>query len=312
MEDQCEKKIIINKEVNRCTNNKTVCQSCDTGDSTYCIDHSLFMKKINDMTFCDKCITQHIPDELEEINLINFHKFGKNKRYVKEKRIFIAGQGLVDSWKVDLRFILSCKLVISVLLNDKKYLVTIKSRDVNEWIIKTKYDDEKIYSTNIKIDALGNFNKKGYFKVRSGGDGDDVNHLYINDVMVLVTNIDIKLCKCDEATNVSEFNNIKQFVDVWDKLDDVNLNELKSYHTSTEYYIVTPKYFIPFSIFDVKFNDESCEYLAFVKIYIDGCYHKTHMKITDEKICKSIEFTISIDELNYKKEYVIAEYVLKQ
>lgn len=182
------------------------------------------------------------------MNLINFHKYPKNEKYIKEVSIDYCGQGLYYSYWVMLFGNGHNKYIFIVEINFKQYKIIIKEEHIIKWCIKLQtcecQDCEP--TDDLNFDALGQIEGTGqYIKLENNG---PENFNYLNktfkiiDITIennypeieIVTNItnDYRYCDLLEIRqqniqnilgNMDFFN--KKTINYYDLLDKNNWNK---------------------------------------------------------------------------------------
>ena len=153
------------------------------------------------------------------INLINFHTFKKNKKYVIESECSISGQGLDNCYMVILsgngynKYLINLESVepiadqfgeeeISDCENNKSVkiinkILILDERFLTKWQIRFKPEEDERFSDDdvfehdsLSLRGYGTFNEKNYFRVDSG-DWDDFDHLEIKGIKYQVTDVNV-------------------------------------------------------------------------------------------------------------------------
>ncbi|AYV76969.1 MAG: hypothetical protein Barrevirus6_7 [Barrevirus sp.] len=114
------------------------------------------------------------------MNLINFHTFEKNKKYIQENKCMTIGQGLSHSWSIMLYGNGYNKYFITVSYLDKEYTIVIEEKHICEWSIRSKYEEGDEEYENIKFDAFGKLDDY-YYRFSNCDNDDDFNHLSNNN-----------------------------------------------------------------------------------------------------------------------------------
>lgn len=232
------------------------------------------------------------------MNLINFHTFEKNKKYIHENKCMTEGQGLYRSWTIKLFGNGYNEYIFTVEYNSQEYKLYITENQLYEWSIRSKYNecDEEIDS--IKFYAYGRINNYNY--IVSNGGCDDFDHLFIINYKLKVIDITIKNNRLDVPliTNITssrkfcnnldekykEIDDIKNY-DI-EKMITINLhNIVKNYNKNNKYYIVeqytTNPTIIPFKINNIKEGNNESQYIFESVISYEGLYYETDIIMND-------------------------------
>lgn len=105
------------------------------------------------------------------MNLVNFHKHPKNKKYVQENMISFCGQGLVNSYWIMPIGNGYNKYFFQIEYQNKISTILVEERHVLEWQIGVQYDEEHADTeprSSVSFSALGEMMETGqYFHLRS-------------------------------------------------------------------------------------------------------------------------------------------------
>jgi hypothetical protein len=120
------------------------------------------------------------------MNLINFHKYPKNKKFVQENIINYSGQGLCNSYWVMLMGNGYNKYILTAEINQTNHRIIVYEQYVVEWKIKANSEDNEEYDC-FSFRGLGIIeNTDMYIYLHSDGcdDYEHLNGLKIIDVTV--------------------------------------------------------------------------------------------------------------------------------
>lgn len=123
------------------------------------------------------------------INLINFHTFDKNKKYIAENTCATIGQGLYNSYSVILYGNGHNIYVFDLELNGKQFKLEILECHLTDWIIRAKYEEIDHEVETLKFSAYGKVNSK-YYVVSNNG-CDDYEHLNVNCIKCKILDINV-------------------------------------------------------------------------------------------------------------------------
>lgn len=316
MENHCEKKTrnatyAQDGSITKCLKPKINCSGCKTGDSTYCLEHSDFIKEVNGMPYCEECIKRGVPTELGTMTLINFHKFSKNRMFVRE-----VIECVDDIKQIYIECKRPCKFIITVLSeSNTEHKLYVKKSMIEQLKIKSKSEADEDFIIDVGIKGICNFDKKGYFPM-SACNYDDATHLYVSGVKFTVTDITCKWCKNPDFVDPKEFNDVEQYAELLEELETVPFKYfVKHFSPDNDYYIVTEKAFIPFHVSKIDYNGETHEYITTANVCIGGNNIDVEMTIfwavnaIDERY---IEFTVKIEELNYGEQHLYKQFIIKE
>lgn len=247
------------------------------------------------------------------MNLINFHTYEKNKKYIYENKCQIIGQGLIASWDILVVGNGFNKYIFKIMYNGKEYNVYIDENHIREWRIRTKFEEEKDEIDSVEFSAYCNFNNMGYYEVESW-DHDDFDHIYINGEnrhKLKIIDITITNEKFDAPLICDIYHDYKRIDHYKDRISDIsnykctedNLEnlEIMEYKSFVRDYISGQKYYlysdhgdiVPFDVIQLEeVDEEECHFLA--NIYEKECSFKTIIKMR-AYICVEDGFPLSIE-----------------
>lgn len=204
-------------EMKGCENPLIACSTCGTGDSIRCAEHTEFaVHKINNGYMCRKC-KMNVRHDVMQINLLNCACFSKNKDFIKEKKDKIIG-------KENTKYILTV-----VDLNGKKHEMKIKQSNIKTWSINGE---------SVSFYAVGKFDKCGVFEVMNY----NLTQLRIHESYFIIDDITCKKTNNQSVYDIKGVNNVDEYKEEIAEMETIDINDIKK---DTEYYVVTPRFFIP-------------------------------------------------------------------
>ena len=269
------------------------------------------------------------------MNLINFHKFPKNEKFINEAKIQVVGQGLYDSywWEIVGKDTRLNKYVFTVLFKNKEYKIYFDEMHIINWSIKSKYEEDKEIYDNIKFEGYGNFNNEGYYWFYSG-DCDDYQNIFYGDKKLKILDITVELDQRKSYDIIKNLSNEMQFCDLMDikykeidkigkdydlkNLNKIEFNEwIKNYEPDKKYYFnTTLNQIIPFQVKKLEKTSDN-EYEIYASIYFDGFEHNVNIELIyynfDEdyedyhNISINFEIKTTLDNTKFEEDCCIME-----
>ena len=218
------------------------------------------------------------------MNLINFHKFEKNKRFIAENKCHTVGQGLYKSYSLRLFGNGHNEYIIELLdeTTNSKHILYLHENNIYEWRIEDKHEDGDPYDS-IEIDAFGVLDNLGYFVVDTN-DYEDFDHICVNnrkfkvlDITITNKRDDVKLITniCDDYDHIANWR--EKYKNIYDSnnkdnysLDFTNKLGFKAFINNYEqdrtYYFVTEREVFPFKVktLETKENEYECTLVCLV------------------------------------------------
>lgn len=220
------------------------------------------------------------------MNLINFHKYPKNKKYVQENLINYSGQGLYHSYWIMPIGNGHNKYTFQIEYNHHMYEILVEEKHILTWNIGNQFDEENPDAEpidSIDFSALGRINGQ-YIRLRSNGCRDFVNlngDLKIIDITIENDHQDVPfmeikhenqhcdLIMCPRQKLIDEALAIKIDLGQKMKLSYQDLFDKKIWNQ--ELYFIFDDYFtpkvIPFRISEAHRNDNSEDILNAIIVY---------------------------------------------
>lgn len=123
------------------------------------------------------------------MNMINFHTYPKNKKYIEENDISYCGQGLVNSYWVMPIGNGWNRYIFTVEFKSKIHKIIVEERHILAWKIRTEGEDEEDKpEDNLEFNALGKIEESGLYVSLRTHDCDDFtylnNRLKVIDIMI--------------------------------------------------------------------------------------------------------------------------------
>jgi hypothetical protein len=253
-----------------------VCAICGTGDSIRCAEHSDFIThKINNGYMCRKCKI-NVRHDVTQINLLNCACFSKNKEFIKEKKGIMLGKEYT------------------------KYIFTVVDADGHKHELKIKQSNIKNWSINgetVSFNAIGKFDKSGVFEVINY----NLTLLRIHECYFTIDDINCRRTNNQCVYDIRKVNDIDEYRDDITTMETIDIANVK---TDTEYYITTPRFFIP--ITPVLINVGSSG--VFMRAHVEwrGGSIITNLIFVD----KTVETTFHVPEVDYH-ESMSEPFVIK-
>ena len=213
------------------------------------------------------------------MNLVNFHKVEKNRKFIAENICYHSCQGLIDTYSI-LLFGNGFN-EYQITLNDDKstYTLYLEECCVNEWTVGTKCEDQKEPHEVLTIDAWGRLDNYGYHNIETHHF--DFDHLWIHGKKFKVVDINIKNDRMDKLiTNICDdyvfiqhredkekyfneifdFNRMKTYANL--EIQKVELKSwLQKYEKNKTYYFITDMnlFVYPFKVREIKDGRMNCD-----------------------------------------------------
>ena len=260
------------------------------------------------------------------MNLINFHKFDKNKRFIAENMCHTVGQGLVNSYRILLFGNGHNEYTIELLdeTTNSKHILYLHENNLYEWRIKVKSEEQNPYDS-VEIDAIGILDNLGYFRVDTHYL--DFDHILVNNREFKVEDI-IITNKHEHIKLITGITNDYIFVDNRDEkykhhpyesntksnysLDSRNKLDFRSfvntYDQSRTYYFVTVIEVFPFKIKTLEAKENECTIVCLISWRSKE--YETVVQLSDyladdeddDDYTIAIKFKISIELFNVTNE----------
>lgn len=267
------------------------------------------------------------------MNIINFYEYEKNSRYIKPQKIQYNGQGLYNSYFIEIFGNGFNKYIFNTEHNGKEYKIYFDEQHILQWTIKSHLDEESNLAENlldnfIIFDGYGilrneYFDQKNYFHFNSGGD-DDFEHIYTGIKKFKIIDITIE----NNNSQIEIINNITNEYDFRNSLDEkqqkinqaiedkknyylstrtkVNYTEwINNYDTNRTYYFIidSDETIIPFKVINIEHNIkyEYDDIMDAVIYYEDDNEYQvkitmSHFVELDDEFNIDISFEIKSDE----------------
>lgn len=265
------------------------------------------------------------------MNLINFHDDPINKKFTKEIKIKLCGQGLIHSYFVEIFGNGLNTYIFFVEHEKKKYKIYFDEKHILHWTIKTQY----IEMENIEPHSYINF--CGYGKIISdeincldkyywfySGDCDDFCNIFYLDLEFKIKKIKIKnenkkIKIITHITNENTFSDLIKFknecireteiindVNNIDNYDPINMKKINyenwilNYDTDIKYYFVVDnfeKIILPFEIINITKKTDRIDLLCCLLYYKNMIYDIVIEMLYDKSISEenNDEYNIEIN-----------------
>ena len=208
------------------------------------------------------------------MNLINFHKFGKNDKYVKENNIYYNSQGIVNSYFVMLIGNGHNRYIFKTIYKNNIHMIVIDEKHNPIWEIGTYVGDngEDNYRESLEFYGVGKIDGCNEYVTFRNGDYDDFTHLYAEEDSFEILDIAIDndhltepmICVYDEINYCKviqkpRYESIKKLVNFEPNTDlqKIEYSELfdKSNWNKELYIIIQDGITIPFKIRNITHAD---------------------------------------------------------
>lgn len=117
------------------------------------------------------------------MNLINFHTYPKNAKYIKEMNVYYNSQGLVASYWVWVTGNGHNKYIIKGKIGENNVELIIEEQHITDWQIRYFHEEaDKAEYDSLEFNGIGQFTGSYKYVRLCSWDCDDYTHLYIDDI----------------------------------------------------------------------------------------------------------------------------------